>query len=193
MPLDAIRAVARRAPPEAIVFVDEAYAEFARESFIPELAHFPNVIVGRTFSKAFGLAGLRIGCLVGAPDRMDPIRQAIPVYSVSIAAVTAVQAALTDLDYLRDYLNQVDESKALLYAACDRLGVKYWKSRSNFVLVSAGDRLDALVKGAFARGIYIRDRSTEPGCAGCARVGTGVVSHTRQFIAVMEEVLCAAR
>jgi len=193
MPLDAIRAVARRVPPDAIVFVDEAYAEFARESFIPDLASFPNVIVGRTFSKAFGLAGLRIGCLVGAPDRMDPIRQAIPVYSVSIAAVTAVQAALTDLDHLNEYLRQVDESKALLYAACDRLGVKYWNSRSNFVLVSAGDRLDALVKGALARGIYIRDRSTEPGCAGCARVGTGLVAHTKQFIAVMEEVLCAAR
>ncbi len=193
MPLDAIRAVARRVPTGAIVFVDEAYAEFARESFIPDLPSFPNVIVGRTFSKAFGLAGLRVGCLIGAPDQMDSIREAIPVYSVNIAAVAAVQAALTDLDYLRNYLSQVDESKALLYAACDRLGLKYWKSRSNFVLVSAGDRLDALVNGAFARGIYIRDRSTEPGCAGCARVGAGLVSHTRQFIAVMEEVLCAAR
>ncbi|MBI3492885.1 MAG: histidinol-phosphate aminotransferase family protein [Acidobacteria bacterium] len=193
MPLDAIRALARRVPGEAIVFVDEAYAEFARDSFIPELASFPNVIVGRTFSKAFGLAGLRIGCLVGTPDRMDPIRRAIPVYSVSIAAVAAVQAALTDLNHLNDYLSQVDESKALFYAACDRLGLTYWKSQANFVLVHAGDRLDALVNGAFARGIYIRDRSTEPGCAGCARIGTGVVSHTRQCIAVMEEVLCAAR
>jgi histidinol-phosphate aminotransferase len=193
MPLDAIRAVARRVPPEAIVFVDEAYAEFARESFIPDLAAFPNVIVGRTFSKAFGLAGLRIGCLVGAPDRLEAVRQAIPVYSVNVAAVAAIQAALNDLEYLNEYLRQVDESKTLLYAACDRVGLKYWKSRSNFVLVSAGDRLETLVKGAFARGIYIRDRSTEPGCAGCARVGTGLVSHTKQFIAVMEEVLCAAR
>jgi histidinol-phosphate aminotransferase len=193
MPLDAIRAVARRVPPEAIVFVDEAYAEFARQSFIPDLPAFPNVIVGRTFSKAFGLAGLRIGCLVGAPDRMDAVRQAIPVYSVNVAAVAAIQAALTDLEYLNEYLRQVDESKTLLYAACDRVGLKYWKSRSNFVLVSAGDRLETLVTGAFARGIYIRDRSTEPGCAGCARVGTGLVSHTKQFIAVMEEVLCAER
>ena len=94
MPLDAIRAVARTVPTEAVVFVDEAYAEFAGTTFIPELAAFPNVIVGRTFSKAFGLAGLRIGCLVGAPAVLDPIRLAIPVYSVSIAAVTAIQAAL---------------------------------------------------------------------------------------------------
>ena len=71
--------------------------------------------------------------------------------------------------------------------------MKYWKSRSNFVLVCAGDRTDALVKGAFARGIYLRDRSTEPGCAGCLRIATGIVEHTKQALAVMEEVLCAAR
>jgi histidinol-phosphate aminotransferase len=193
MPLDAIRAIARRVPKEAVVFVDEAYAEFAGETFIPELASFPNVIVGRTFSKAFGLAGLRIGCLVGTPDTIDPIRRAVPVYSVSIAAVAAVQAALGDLDHLHDYLRQVAESKALLYAACERLGLTYVKSSSNFVLVCAGDRTASLVDGAFARGIYIRDRSTEPGCAGCIRIGAGIVAHTRRCIDVMEEVLCAAR
>jgi histidinol-phosphate aminotransferase len=193
MPLDAIRIVARAVPRGAVVFVDEAYAEFAGRSFIAALPSFPNVIVGRTFSKAFGLAGLRIGCLVGTPDTMDPIRRAIPVYSVNIAATVAVQAALEDLDYLRSYLRQVAESKTMLYAACDRLGLTYWKSDANFVLVCAGDRTDALVKGAFARGIYIRDRSTEPGCAGCIRIGTGIVAHTQRCITVMEDVLCAVR
>ena len=192
MPLDAIRTVARRIPKEAVVVVDEAYAEFAGTTFIPELPAFPNVIVGRTFSKAFGLAGLRIGCLVGAREVLDPVRAVIPVYSVNIAAVVAVQAALADPAYLSGYLRQVKESKALLYAACDRAGLTYWKSDANFVLVCAGDRLLALVKGAADRGIYIRDRSSEPGCAGCFRVATGVIEHTRRFIAVMEEVLCAA-
>jgi histidinol-phosphate aminotransferase len=193
IPKEAIRAIAREVPPEAIVFVDEAYAEFLGETFIPELAEFPNVIVGRTFSKAFGLAGLRIGAIAGAPAALEPIRLAVPVYSVNIAAVVAVQAALQDREYLAEYLRQVEESKALLYSACDRLGLTYWKSAANFVLVCAGGRLDALVKGAATRGVYLRDRSTEPGCAGCLRIGTGVVAHTRRCIDVMEEILCAAR
>ena len=193
MPLDAIRQIARRVPREAVVFVDEAYAEFSGATFIPALPGFPNVIVGRTFSKAFGLAGLRIGCLVGAPEVLNPVRAAIPVYSVNIAAVVAVEAALADRAYMEDYVRQTRESKALLYAACERLGLKYWKSEANFVLVGAGDRLPALVKGVADRGIYIRDRSSEPGCEGCLRIATGIVDHTRRCIAAMKEVLCAAR
>jgi histidinol-phosphate aminotransferase len=193
MPLEAIRTIARRIPPGAVVFVDEAYAEFAGVSFVPELDAFPNVIVGRTFSKAFGLAGLRIGCLVGAPATLDPVRRAVPVYSVNVAAAVAILAALEDLNHLDDYLRQVNESKALLYAACDRLGLSYVKSKSNFVLVRAGDRTDALVKGAFAKGIYLRDRSTEPGCAGSLRIAAGIVDHTRRAIAAIEEVLCGGQ
>jgi histidinol-phosphate aminotransferase len=136
---------------------------------------------------------LRIGCLVGAADRLDPIRLAIPVYSVNIAAVVAMQAALDDRSFLADYIRQVAESKALMYAACDRLGLTYLKSSANFVLVCAGERTAALVSGAAERGIYLRDRTTEPGCAGCVRIGAGVVEHTRRCIAVMEEVLCAAQ
>src|SRR3954466_175117 len=192
LPLEAIRTIAGRIPPGAVVFVDEAYAEFSGVSFIPELNSFPNVIVGRTFSKAFGLAGLRVGCLVGAPATLDPIRRAIPVYSVNVAAAVAIVAALDDPGYLRDYLRQVAESKALLYAACDRLGLAYVTSKSNFVLVRAGDRTNALVTGALGKGIYLRDRSTEPGCAGSLRIATGIVEHTQRAIAVMEEVLCGA-
>jgi histidinol-phosphate aminotransferase len=174
------------------VFVDEAYFEFSGQTFIPELSGFPNVVVGRTFSKAFGLAGLRIGAITGHPDALEPIRLAVPVYSVNIAAVVAVTAALEDRAHLHDYLRQVEESKALLYATCDRIGLKYWKSSANFVLIRAGGRLEAVLSAAAARKIFLRDRSTEPGCEGCLRVGTGIVEHTRQFIDVLEEVLCGA-
>jgi histidinol-phosphate aminotransferase len=193
VPLESIRTIARHVPRGAIVFVDEAYFEFSGRTFIPELDQFPNVIVGRTFSKAFGLAGLRIGAITGHPDALEPLRLAIPVYSVNIAAVSVVGAAIEDLDHLDRYLRQVEESKRLLYEACDRIGVKYWKSDANFVLVCPGEHLQAVLRLAGERGIYLRDRSTEPGCAGCLRVATGIVDHTRKFMDVLEEVVCAAR
>ena len=193
MPMDSIKTIAARVPREAIVFVDEAYADFAGATFMPELTSCPNVIVGRTFAKAHGLAGLRVGALVGAPATLAPIRRAIGVYSVNVAAVVALQAALGDPAYVRDYLRQARESKALVYTACDRLGLQYWRSDANFVLVRTGGRTDALVAACAARGIYLRDRADEPGCEGCIRITTGIVEHTRRGIAVLEEVLCAAR
>ena len=190
---DAIRTVASSVPPGAIVFVDEAYAEFSGVSFIPELEKHRNVVVGRTFSKAFGLAGLRIGAITGHPDTLEPLRLVVPVYSVNVAAVVAVQAALEDLAFVEDYKAQVERSKAMLYAACDRLGLQYTKSAGNFVLINAGSRAGMLASAAASRGIYIRDRSKEAGLAGCLRVGAGIVAHTQRCIEVFEEVLCDAR
>jgi histidinol-phosphate aminotransferase len=189
VPREAIRAIARRLPQQAVVFLDEAYVDFSGDTFIPDLPAFPNVIVGRTFSKAYGLAGLRIGALVGDPATLDALRRVIPVYSVNIAAVVALQAALEDRAYVAGYLRQVAESKAMLYDACDRLGLEHWKSAANFVLVRVGDRVGGLIAAAAVRGVYLRDRSNEPGCAGCVRITTGIVEHTRRAVVVMEDVL----
>lgn len=193
VPREAIRTIAGRLPPEAVVFVDEAYVDFSGDTFIPDLPAFPNVIIGRTFSKAYGLAGIRIGAVIGAQAALDPLRRVIPVYSVSIAAAVALRAALADREHVAGYLREVVQSKALVYAMCDRLGLKYWKSAANFVLVRTGDRTEALVQAAADRGIYLRDRSKEPGCEGCIRITTGIVEHTERGLAVLEEVLCAAR
>ena len=174
------------------MFVDEAYAEFAGTTFIPELPSFPNVIVGRTFSKAFGLAGLRIGCLVGAPAVLDPIRAVVPVYSVNIAAVVAVQAALATPHSARlPAAGQGIEGAALRRLRSPRARHTGRATRTSCWSAPAIG-CDALVKGAAERGVYLRDRSTEPGCAGCIRIATGIVEHTRRCIAAMEEVLCAA-
>jgi histidinol-phosphate aminotransferase len=193
MPADSIRQIARRVPAGAVVFVDEAYADFAGATFIPELQAHPNVIVGRTFAKAYGLAGLRLGAVIGTPAALDPVRPAIGVYSVNVAAVAALRAALDDRAHVEDYLRQVAESKRLVYDTCERLGLKYWRSDANFVLLRTGPHTDAVVRHAASKGVYLRDRSTEAGCAGCLRLTAGVVEHTRRGLAVIEEVLCAAR
>jgi len=192
VPLAAIRQIARAVPPSAIVLVDEAYIHFGGETFVPELEAYPQVVVGRTFSKAYGLAGLRIGLLAGHPETLLPMRRVVPVYSINVAAAVAIVAALDDREYVKDYVRQVTESRALFYDACRRWGVHYWPSAANFVLARTGDRTARVLERALERGIYLRDRSNEPGCAGCVRVTTGLVEHTRRAIAAMEEVLCAA-
>jgi histidinol-phosphate aminotransferase len=184
---DAIRAVAAAAP-EATVLVDEAYVEFAGTSFLEDLPRYRNAVVGRTFSKAYGLAGMRIGCLVAHPDTLEPIRAVTPVLNLNVVAVTAMQAALRDRDFLPRYAADVRESKRRLYAACARLRLEYWESAANFVLVRAGARSPDVVTALAARGVHVRDRSRDPVTAGCVRITAGIVAHTDSAIAALEEI-----
>ena len=181
------------AAPQALVFVDEAYADFSGRTLIgdAEAERRVNIVVGRTFAKAYGLAALRVGALVGSPLTLDVIRPVVPPYNINVAAALALPAALADTAYHDWYVEQAAQSKAELYAALDRLGVPYWPSDANFVLARFGDRATYVVEGLAARGIRVRDRSTEHGCSGCVRITAGVVEHTKQCIAALEEVLCA--
>ena len=200
---DQIYAMATMLPDGALLLLDEAYAEFAGEAFLPCLGAAgrtppagartlpPQIVVGRTFAKAYGLAGLRVGALFGAAATIARLRRVVPPYSLNVFVVAALTAALDDTAYVEDYVRQVGESKALLYAACDRLSLGYVPSDANFVLVRAGERRPQLIAGLEARNIYVRDRHTQPGCAGCIRITTGLVEHTRLCIEAMEEILCA--
>jgi histidinol-phosphate aminotransferase len=185
---DDIRAVAARLSPGAIVFLDEAYIEFGGRSFIGQLASHPNVLLGRTFAKAYGLAAVRAGYLVGASEAIERVRSVTLPFSVNVFALAAVAAAIQDDEYVRWYAAQVDASRRLIYDACDRLGLAYWQSRANFVLVRVGPRASAVVEAMAARGVYVRDRSSMAGCAGCVRITAGVVEHTRVCLAVLEDL-----
>ena len=181
--------VARRAS-GALVFVDEAYAEFCGETLIApdRLSALPNLVVGRTFSKAYGLAGLRVGALVAAPETLQPIRRIVPPYSVNTAAAAALPAALADTASRTEYLEQVRQSRRLLAAACERLGFRTFASAANFVLVEFGPAAAAVVRTLESRGIAVRDRSREPGCEGCVRVTTGRLEDTARVVAALEEI-----
>jgi histidinol-phosphate aminotransferase len=170
------------------VLIDEAYVEFAGRSFIDQLQHHKHAVVGRTFSKAYGLAGMRIGCLVAHPDTLAPIRAVTPVLNLNVAAVTAVQAALEDAAFLPTYAAQVQQSRTRLYAACQRLGLEYWESSANFVLVRVGDRVSDVMHALDARGVHVRDRSRDPHTPGCVRITAGVVSHTDAAVSALEAI-----
>jgi histidinol-phosphate aminotransferase len=190
VPADDIRRIVA-ASPSALVFVDEAYYEYGGETFLSELPNHPNVIIGRTFSKAYGMAGVRAGLIVAHPRVLERIRPIVPLFNLNVLAVAALGAALDDQAFVRQSVAEATESKALLYAACDRLGLKYWPSAANFVLVDGGERARAIVDGMWARKIFVRDRTNDHWCPNCFRLTTGVVAHTKRAIAALEE-LCAA-
>lgn len=191
---DTVAAVARLAP-DALVFLDEAYADFSGESMIAEAScgTIPNLVVGRTFAKAYGLAGIRVGALVGTAALLAPMRRAIPPYSINVFAAAALPAALEDDEYYEWYLAEVRASKRLLYEVLARNGVRFWPSDGNFVLAWFGGALGHVLDHVNRRGIIIRDRSADPGCAGCARITAGVVDHTRRVAEAIEEALCGVR
>jgi len=185
IPREELREVIEAAP-HAMVVVDEAYVEFADGSFLDELPRHRNVVIGRTFSKAYGLAGMRIGCLIGRPETLESIRSVTPVLNMNIVAITAMQAAVQDKEFLPRYAAQVRESRQRLYEACERLGLDYWKSAANFVLVRVGNRAPDVVAALAARGVHVRDRSWDPYSPGTIRVTAGVPAHTDAAIAALE-------
>jgi histidinol-phosphate aminotransferase len=186
---DAIRRLASAAA-QALVFVDEAYHDFLGENFLREARDFPNVLIGRTFSKAHGLAGMRIGALIATPAILEPIRFVTPLFNLNVVAVAALRAALRDTTFRPWYLAQTAESKTRLYAALHRLGLRFWPSAANFVLVDGGARARELVEGMIARGVLVRDRSRDPHTPSHFRITTGVVADTDHAIAALE-ALCA--
>ena len=191
---DTVVAVAKAAP-HALVFLDEAYADFSGDTMIDAAAsgQIANLVVGRTFAKAYGLAGLRVGALMGSPERLAPMRRAVPPYTLNAYAAAALPAAFEDLEYYDWYLAEVRESKKLLYEALGGNSVRFWPSDGNFVLACFGPNLGRVVARLGEQGIIIRDRSHDPGCSGCARITAGVVAHTRRLVSALEEVLCGAR
>ena len=158
-----------------------------------ELGSLPNVVVGRTFAKAQGLAALRAGAIVAVPETLDAFKPVIPPYSLNVAAAAALRAALADRDYLAWYVGQVRDSRERFYAFCRKHGFQYWESSANFVLARVGEHATALTDALRAKGIYIRDKSADPNCRGCIRVTTGTVEATEAAVAAMEEYLCGAQ
>ncbi|MGC2636196.1 MAG: histidinol-phosphate transaminase [Acidobacteriaceae bacterium] len=177
------------AAPHAAILVDEAYFHFFGRTMLDLVGGAENVIVARTFSKAYGLAGLRLGVLCASPSQLPWMRRAISPYSVNSVALACLAAALEDEDYVRWYTSEVLAARATFEDALARLNVPFWPSQANFVLVKIGARHGEFVEAMRTRGVLVRDRSGDPGCDGCVRITIGTQEQTRQGIAALEAAL----
>jgi histidinol-phosphate aminotransferase len=164
--------IAQRAP-HAVLLVDEAYFHFHGETLIDRVAASPNLIVARTFSKAYGLAGLRLGVLAGPVELMRWVRRVLSPYSVNSLALVCLPAALEDAAYLDWYANEVLMARTEFETAIDAVKLRRWPSRANFILIDIGPKHAEFVHLMRASGVLVRDRSNDPGCDGRVRITVG--------------------
>jgi histidinol-phosphate aminotransferase len=178
-----------RSAPQAAILVDEAYFEFYGQSLLEYAGQVPNLFVARTFSKAYGMASLRVGVLAGAAEHMQSLRRACSPYNVNGVALACLPAALADQKYVRKYVAEVQSSRGRLEEEFRRLGVPFWPSQANFVLARIGRGHKEFVMGMRARGILVRDRSSDFGCEGCVRITAGWREHTERLVDALHETL----
>jgi histidinol-phosphate aminotransferase len=186
-PAEDLRRIARVAP-DAAVLVDEAYFEFYGKSLLAMRNEVANLFVARTFSKAYGLAGLRIGMLVGDADQMLAVRRVSSPYNVNAVALACLPEALGDQAYIQQYVSEVRESRARLERALGASGIQFWPSQANFVLARVG-AASSFVELMRRRGILVRDRSSDHACEGCVRITLGPRAHADRLLTALQETL----
>jgi histidinol-phosphate aminotransferase len=181
------------AAPEAAVVIDEAYFEFCGETLIPELARHSNLFVGRTFSKAYGLAGLRLGVLIGAAEQISFLRRFGLPFNVNSLVLACLEEALADQAFVSEHVAQVKRGRAQLEELFRELGLRFWPSQTNFVLVRVGAELKAFVEAMQRRGVIVRDSSANPGCQGCARITVGTPAQMDGVLQAIREAIAETR
>jgi histidinol-phosphate aminotransferase len=182
-----------RSAPHTVVLVDEAYFHFYGETVIDLVGAIPNLVVARTFSKAYGLAGLRIGVLAGHPELMRWVRRVLSPYSVNSVALACLPAALQDMAYTDWYVKEVLAARAEFEAALDAVKVRRWPSRANFILVEIGAQHAEFVRLMRTAGVLVRDRSSDPGCDGRVRITIGTREQMREAVVALNETIAALR
>jgi histidinol-phosphate aminotransferase len=183
--LPAIERILKRAR-KAAVFIDEAYFEFSGVTALGLIERSPNLFVSRTFSKVYGMAAMRLGCLFSHPANIAYVHKAQSPYSVNSLAVLAAQAAIGDTAYIESYVAEVLAARELLCVGLERLQIGFVPSSANFVLIRAGTRALEIRDYLRERGILVRDRSYE--APGCVRITVGTREQTRFLLSALEEV-----
>lgn len=171
---------------KAAVLIDEAYYEFSGVTALPLIERSPNLFVSRTFSKVYGMAAMRLGCIFSGAANIAFLHKAQSPYSVNALAALAVEQAVCDTAYIENYVAEVLAARELLCVGLEKLGITYVPSSANFVLANLGKRAIEVRDALRARAILVRDRSYE--VPGHVRMTVGTREQTRRLLAELEEI-----
>ncbi|HEY6272357.1 MAG TPA: histidinol-phosphate transaminase [Terriglobales bacterium] len=175
-----------QAAPDAAVLLDEAYFDFYGQSMIDQIGKIPNLFVARTFSKAYGLAGLRLGVMAGDARQISVLRRMCPPFNCNVFALECLEEALADRQFVAAYVAQVKATREWLRRELESLGLKCWPSHTNFLLCQFGATKATILKRLRARGISLRDR---PDCQGCVRISIGKQQEMERVLAALKEAM----
>jgi histidinol-phosphate aminotransferase len=181
---EAIETVLRAATHTAVV-VDEAYAEFSNVLVVPLVRNYPQLFVARTFSKTAGLAGLRLGAVIGCAESLALVRRAIAPFPVNVAALVAAEAAVKDRQTMRRYVRDIVRMRGWLEKELGKLGVRTYPSAGNFLLANFGPRGSELFAKLHRQGILVRERSKDMG-PGFVRISIGTPSEMQRLMKAIQ-------
>lgn len=189
-----LRALLDEMPPETLVVVDQAYREYMVDPDYPDcvewLEHYPNLVVTQTFSKAFGLAGLRIGYSVSHPQIAEVLNRVRQPFNVNNLANVAALAALDDTEHLQRSVAMNNSERERLEAACERLGLDYVPSAGNFVLVDMGQPAGPVYESFLRRSIIVRPVGNYA-LPDHLRISVGTPEENSRLIATLEDLVVA--
>ncbi|HEY8279807.1 MAG TPA: histidinol-phosphate transaminase [Bdellovibrionota bacterium] len=175
-----------------IVLLDYAYREYARAADLPGAMEFyktyPNLIVTGTFSKIYGLAGLRVGYATAHPDLLLPMRKVKTPFNLTSLGLTAAMAALDDQEHVKRSIEVNSEGMAYLEKEFDRLGLDRWPSQGNFLLVNMHAEGWPIYQELLKRGVIVRPVGGY-GLKECLRFSVGTMPENKRMIAALEQVL----
>lgn len=176
----AIRKILRAAK-HTVVVLDEAYAEFAGFTAVPWINKHPHLFIARTFSKAAGLASLRLGAVIANEKSLVLLRRAMPPFPVNLAALVAAQAAIRDRATINRYVHNTKRLRSWFAAELNKLAVVTYPSSGNFLLANFGPGGPALFRQLERHGILLRDRSRDMG-PGFVRITIGTENEMRALL-----------
>jgi histidinol-phosphate aminotransferase len=180
VPPESLRKILK-ATPKTLVVVDEAYGHFSGETVLPWIREFPNLVVSRTFSKAFGLAALRVGCLFANPELAEVMRRGQNPFPVNSLALACACVAVEHEEYVRRYVAEVLRNRAQLCRWFEEHGIAYVPSSANFVLARVGLHAPEIAQRLRAAGILVRDWSYDPHLRGFLRFTVGSRAQMRRL------------
>jgi histidinol-phosphate aminotransferase len=175
-----------KAAPHAAVLIDEAYYEFFGVTAINLIWKYPQLFVSRTFSKVYGMAALRMGCLFSQASNVKYLHKAQSPYSVNALAAIAAEAAVSDTAYIEGYIAEALAAREMLEVGLEKLGIEYVSGSANFVLGYFGDRAIEVRDAFREQAILVRDRSYE--IPGGVRITVGTREQARRVLAELEKI-----